>query len=139
MIHQATEFKQRNDGFNRQVQTLVEHLETLRAESEKDQRTAAQLEEIRAALKRELSFQNGIHSALVTTILDKIVVKKGSSKEKIYLDIHLKFGGPLEAAFNRNDLSLCFTRPRRGKAEGRIWPDGGRAVFRRQSKIINIH
>ena len=108
----TAEFKQRNDGFNRQVQALEQRLEALRAETEKDQRTAAQLEEIRTVLERELSFQNGINSALVTTILDKIVVKKTSTKEKIYLDIHLKFGGLWEAAFSRENSSLCFTRPR---------------------------
>lgn len=108
----TAEFKQRNDGFNRQAQALEERLEALRAEAEKGQRTAEQMEEIRAALERELTFQNGIHSALVTTILDKIVVKKNSTKEEIHLDIHLKSGGPWEAAFNRMDSSLCFTRPR---------------------------
>ena len=108
----TAEFKQRNDGFNQQAQALEERLEALQAEAEKGQRTVEQLEEIRAALEQELSFQNGIHSALVTTILDKIVVKKNSTKEEIHLDIHLKFGGPWEAAFNRANPSLCFTRPR---------------------------
>ena len=67
---------------------------------------------IRTALERELTFQNGVNSALVTTILDKIVVKKSSIKEEIHLDIHLKFGGPWEAVFNREHPSLCFTRPK---------------------------
>ncbi len=108
----TAEFKQRNDGFNQQVQALEERLESLQTEAEKGQRTAAQLEEIRAALEHELTFQNGINSALVTTILDKIVVKKDSTKERIHLDIHLKFGGPWEAAFSRADFSLCFIRPK---------------------------
>lgn len=106
------EFKQRNDGFNQQAQALEERLAVLRAEAEKGQRTSVHLEEIRAALERELTFQNGIRSALVTTILDKIVVKRNSTKEKIQLDIYLKFGGPWEAALNRTNPSLCFTRPK---------------------------
>ena len=106
------EFKLRIFGFNQQAQALEERLEALRAEAEKGQRTTAQLEEIRTALEQELSFKNGVNSALVTTILDKIVVKKASTKEEIHLDIHLKFGGPWEAAFNRTDSSLCFTRPK---------------------------
>ena len=134
------EFKQRNNGFNQQAQALEERLEALRAEAEKGQRTAARLEEIRAALKRELSFQNGVHSSLVTTILDPIVVQKNSTKEEIRLDIHLKFGGPWESAFNRADSSLCFTRPRRGEARGeKIWKDMGQAVFRRCSGNIVYH
>ncbi len=108
----TAEFKQRNDGFNQQAQALEERLEALQAEAEKGRRTAEQLEEIRAALERELSFQNGINSALVTTILDKIVVKKDSTKERIHLDIYLKFGGPWEAALNRANSFLCFTRPK---------------------------
>lgn len=135
----TAEFKQRNDGFNQQAQALEERLEALQAEAEKGRRTAEQLEEIRAALEKELSFQNGIHSALVTTILDKIVVKKHSTREKICLDIHLKFGGPWEAAFDRADPSLCFTRPRRSEAEGKIFRSGGQAVFWRQGKMVNIH
>ena len=87
-------------------------MEVLRAEAEKGRRTAVQLEEIRAALERALTFQDGISSTLVTTILDKIVVKKNSTKEEIHLDIHLKFGGPWEAAFDRANPSLCFTRPK---------------------------
>ena len=108
----TAEFKQRNDGFNQQIQALEERLEILRAEAEKGRQTGAQLEKIRTALERKLSFQNGINSALVTTILDKIVVKKTSTKEEIHLDVHLKFGGPWEAAFHRADSSVCFTRPR---------------------------
>ena len=90
----TAEFKQRNDGFNEQMTILEGRRAALRAEAEKDRRTPAQLEEIRAALEQELSFSNSINSALVTTILDKIVVKKGSTKEELHLDIHLKSGGP---------------------------------------------
>ena len=69
-----------------------------------------QLNEIRAALEAELNFRNGVNSALVTTILDHIVVRKESTKQEIHLDIHLKFGGPWEAAFQREKSSLRFTR-----------------------------
>ena len=103
-----TEFKQRNDGFNEQVEVLEERLSAIQAEAVKGKQTTAQLEDIRTALEQELTFQNGINSALVTTILDKIVVKKGSTKEKIHLDIHLKFGGPWRAVFDREKSSVCF-------------------------------
>ncbi|MCI8537394.1 MAG: recombinase family protein, partial [Oscillospiraceae bacterium] len=104
----TAEFKQRNDGFNEQAKVLEERLAALRAEAEKGQQTAAQMEEIRAALEEELTFQNGVNSALVTTILDKIVVKKGSTREVLHLDIHLKFGGPWRAVFDRKKSSVCF-------------------------------
>ena len=103
------EFKQRNDGFNDQVRLLEEKRTALQAEAEKGRRTATQLEEIRTVLEQELSFQNGVNSALVTTILDHIVVKKCSTKEVLHLDIHLKFGGPWGAAFDREKSSFRCT------------------------------
>jgi len=106
------EFKGRNDGFNQQVKALEEKRKLLRAEAEKGRQTTVQLGEIRSVLEQELTFQNGVNSALVATIVDHVVVKKGSTKEKIHLDIHLKFGGPWEAVFERENSSLCFTRLR---------------------------
>ena len=103
------EFKQRNDGFNEQVRVLEEKRTALQAEAEKGRRTEAQLEEIRSALEEELSFRKGINSSLVTTILDKIMVKKGSTREVLRLDIFLKFGGPWEAVFDRNNSSFRCT------------------------------
>ncbi|MCI8478169.1 MAG: recombinase family protein, partial [Oscillospiraceae bacterium] len=102
------EFKQRNDGFNEQIKTLEEKLAAIQLESEKGRQTTAQLGEIRTALEQELAFQNGINSALVTTILDKIVVKKRSTKEELHLDIHLKFGGPWGVVFERENSSFRF-------------------------------
>ena len=108
----TAEFKQRNDTFNQQIHELERQVEILRAEEEKSQISVEQLGKIKAALEAELSFQNGVNSALVATILDHIVVKKGSTKEEIHLDIHLKFGGPYGVVFDRENSSFCFTRPR---------------------------
>ena len=102
------EFKQRNDGFNEQIKTLEEKLAVIQMESEKGKQTTAQLGEIRTTREQELAFQNGINSALVTTILDKIVVKKGSTKEELHLDIHLKFGAPWGGVFERENSSFRF-------------------------------
>ena len=104
------EFKQRNDAFNQQIHELERQMGLLKAEEEKSQISVEQLEKIKAALEVELSFQNGINSALVTTILDHIVVKKGSTKEKVRLDIYLKFGDPYGVVFDRENSSFCFTR-----------------------------
>lgn len=109
-IISMAEFKQRNDGFNQQVEALEDRLTALQAEAEKGQKAAEQLGEIRSALEQELSFQNDINSALVTTILDHIVVKKSSTKEEIHLDIHLKFGDPCGVVFDRPNSSFRFNR-----------------------------
>ncbi len=102
------EFKRRNDGFNEQIKALEERLEHLTAEEQKSKRSVEQLDKIKVALEQELSFKNGINSQLVTTILDHIVVKKGSAKKEVHLDIHLKFGDPFEVVFQRENSSFCF-------------------------------
>ncbi len=104
----TAEFKRRNDGFNEQAAALEEKLSALQAEEEKKRQTKTQLEEVRSALEQELSFQNGVNSALVTTILDHIVVKKDSTKEELLLDIHLKFGDPYGVVFDKKNSSFCF-------------------------------
>ena len=84
----------------------------LRTEEEKCQVSAVQMGKIKTALEEELSFQKGINSALVTTILDHIVVKKASTREEVHLDIYLKFGDPYGVVFDRENDSFCFTSPR---------------------------
>lgn len=103
----TAEFKQRNDGFNRQTRALGEKLAAIQEEAAKGRQTASQMEAVRAALEEELSFQNGVNSALTATILDHIVVKKSSTKEELHLDIYLKFGGPWRAVFDRRNSSFC--------------------------------
>ena len=102
------EFKRRNDGFNEQIKGLEERLELLKTEEQKSKRSVEQLDKIKTALEKELSFENGIHSELVTTILEHIVVKTGSTREEVHLDIHLKFGDPYGVIFNRKNSSFRF-------------------------------
>lgn len=104
------EFKRRNDGFNEQIEKLEQQLAALQIEEQKNKRSAEQLEKIKTALEQELSFENGINSELVTTILDHIVVKKGSTKKEVHLDIHLKFGDPYAVVLDREKMSVCFNR-----------------------------
>ena len=108
----TSEFKQRNDAFNQQIHGLEGQLEILKAEEEKSQISVEQLEKIKAVLEDELSFQNGINSTLVTTILDHIVVKKDSTREEVHLDFYLKLGDPYGVVFDRENSSFCFTRPK---------------------------
>ena len=102
----VAEFKSRNEAFNQQLRTLETQLATIQIEEERQKTAALDYTKIRAALDRELSFTDGINSNLVATILEKIVVKKESTKEEIHLDIYLKLGAKFEAilpsaSFNR--------------------------------------
>jgi hypothetical protein len=114
----VTEFKSRNEAFNQQLRTLESQLATIQIEEEQQKNAALDLGKIRAALDRELSFTDGINSSLVSTILDKIIVKKESTKEEIYLDIYLKMFGNFEkiaysASFNRAKNTTPTHRTRR--------------------------
>ncbi|WP_251316555.1 recombinase family protein [Flintibacter muris] len=136
----TAEFKQRNDGFNEQAKVLEERLAVLQSEAEKGQQTTAQLQEIRSALEEELTFQNSVNSAVVTTILDKIIVKKGSTKEELHLEIHLKFGGPCGVVFNRENSSFRFNPCLTEQAKGReLWKAKGQASFRDYGRNMVCH
>ena len=104
------EFKRRNDGFNEQIRELGERLEHIKTEEQKSKSSVEQLDKIKTVLEQELSFANGINSELVATILDHRVVKKGSTREEVYLDIYLKFGGPYRAVFDRENSSFRINR-----------------------------
>ena len=58
------------------------------------------MDAIRRKLDKELSFTDGINTALVATILDKVIVKKESTKEEIHLEIILKLGQRFEAIYS---------------------------------------
>ena len=93
----VAEFKSRNEAFNKQIRTLEAQLATICAEESRQKEKAFDPGKVRAELDKELSFTDGINSGLVTTILDKIIVKKESTKEEIHLDIYLKLGDKFEA------------------------------------------
>ena len=103
-----TEFKSRNEAFNQQLRTLETQLSSICIEEERKKAASLDTDKIRDALEAELSFTGGINSNLVATILEKIVVKKESTKEVILLDIALKFGTKFQAVFP----SASFNRTR---------------------------
>ena len=111
----VAEFKSRNETFNQQLRTLETQLATIQIEEERQKNAALDLDKIRAALDKELSFADGINSSLVSTILEKIVVKKESTKEEIHLDIYLKLGAKFEAILP----PACFSRARSITPRGR--------------------
>ena len=93
------EFKERNDGLNDQLKAQESQLATIRKEQSKASSRELDIAAIRQELEKQLSFEGEINSALVATILDKIIVKKESTKEEIHLDIYLKLGQKFEAVY----------------------------------------
>ena len=110
----TAEFKSRNEAFNQQMKALETQLATVQIEEQRQKASAMDFGKIREALNRELSFDGEINSNLVATILDRVVVKKESTKEEIHLDIYLKLGAKFEAVFPSGGFSRArSTTPRR--------------------------
>ncbi len=93
------EFKERNDAFNVQILECQGKLTAIRQEEENRSSEELDIPAIRQALDEALHFTGEIDTALVATILDKVVVKKESTKDAIHLDIFLKLGSTYEAVY----------------------------------------
>lgn len=93
------EFKERNDAFNAQIQECQGKLTAIRQEEENQSSEELDIPAIRRALDEALRFTGEIDTALVATILDRVVVKKESTKDAIHLDIFLKLGSTYEAVY----------------------------------------
>lgn len=92
-------FKERNDAFNAQILACQGKLTAIRQEEESRSSEELDIPAIRQALDEALSFTGNIDTALVATILDRVVVKRESTKDAIRLDIFLKLGGVYEAVY----------------------------------------
>lgn len=93
------EFKERNDAFNAQIQECQGKLTAILQEEENQSSEELDIPAIRRALDEALRFTGEIDTALVATILDRVVVKKESTKDDIHLDIFLKLGSTYEAVY----------------------------------------
>ena len=93
------EFKERNDAFNVHILECHGKLTAIRQEEENQSSEELDIPAIRQALDEALRFTGEIDTALVATILDKVVVKKESTKDAIHLDIFLKLGSTYEAVY----------------------------------------
>ncbi len=108
----TTEFKQRNDALNEQIRNYEAQMKTVCDEEEKNAGGTLDEAEIRRVLEQELSFDGEINSALAASILDKVVVKKESTKQEIHLDIYLKLGQQYEAVYAPKKTSASIIRLR---------------------------
>lgn len=93
------EFKERNDAFNAQILECQGKLTAIRQEEENRSSEELDIPAIRQALDEALRFTGEIDTALVATILDRVVVKRESTKDDIHLDIFLKLGSTYEAVY----------------------------------------
>jgi len=119
------EFKERNDAFNAQILECQGKLTAIRQEEENQSSEELDIPAIRRALDEALRFTGEIDTALVATILDKVVVKKESTKDNIYLDIFLKLGSTYEAVYTPLKHTAGITS---------LKPDNARGNFLRRTE-----
>ena len=112
------EFKERNDAFNAQILACQGKLTAIRQEEESRSSEELDIPAIRQALDRALSFTGDIDTALVATILDRVVVKRESTKDAIRLDIFLKLGGVYEAVYTPLKHTASITGLKTDNARG---------------------
>ena len=108
----TAEFRQRNDALNEQIRNCESRLTRVCAEEAKHAPAALNVAEIRRTLEKELDFDTGRNSALAASILEKIVVKKESTKTEIHLDIYVKPGQQYEAVYTPEKHSASIIRLR---------------------------
>ena len=106
------EFKDRNDALNVQLKNQESQLAAIQQEQAKVGSQELDIDAIRKELDAQLSFTGEINSALVATILDKIIVKKESTKEEIHLDIYLKLGHKYEAVYSPQNVLTGINPPK---------------------------
>jgi hypothetical protein len=106
------EFKERNDSLNDLLKEQESQLAAIHQEQTKAGSQELDIDAIRKELNAQLSFEGGINTALVATILDKIIVKKESTKEEIHLDIYLKLGQKYEAIYSPQNVLTGINPPR---------------------------
>ena len=114
------EFKKRNDALNVRLRECESQLDAIQKEEERVGDGKLNEAEIRRVLERELSFEGEANPALLTTILERIVVKKESTKEEIHLDIYLKLGQQYEAIYSPHNLPTSINRLRNTMPRRRI-------------------
>ena len=101
------EFKKRNDTLNAKLDKVYTQLESIKQEQEKSNETSASLEKIKTALEKELSFENGVNSELVASIVEKIIVINTGNKNHVKLEIHLAMGDKIPIEYEQIHASVC--------------------------------
>ena len=101
------EFKKRNDTLNTKIEQIHSQLGVVNLEQKKSVETSSNYEKIKQALEAELSFENGVNSELVASVVEKIIVKNTGSKTHVKLEIHLTMGDKIPIEYEKSRLSVC--------------------------------
>ena len=99
------EFYNRNEKLNADINALRIQGEKLKKEPDKKPNDKEALHTLSELIKKKalLADEKGV-SEIVTIALEKIVVHKTGTKDKVKLELHFRFSNPYEIEFNRKNI-----------------------------------
>ena len=106
------EFQKCSDGLKERLRLLEERLAQAASEAEKEKNAKAHAAEIRSVLEEKLSLRGEPDAKLLTAILDHVAVKRESTRDDVFLEIHLRWGAVYYAHITKAEIFLCDTRSR---------------------------
>lgn len=116
------EFKVRNNRLNEQVSDLERQIKVFQRQEGDEKLTQIDPKVLEKALWEELRFENGVHSEVTASILEKVIVCEGSSEKEIHLEIHLRLGRTVSADFLRSPFVFCDSSLKRCAAKDQSCP-----------------
>lgn len=84
------EFSKRNNEFNSQIKEYESRVNDLIRERDKTEDLSKKAEFLRSAIEKKMEFDNGIDTAVIDNILEKIIVNRTDDDKVVDLDIYLK-------------------------------------------------
>jgi DNA invertase Pin-like site-specific DNA recombinase len=107
------EFHERNQGFNSQAEKLDNDIVIINEEISKNKLVKNNMDYIKKALSKELTFDSNLDD-FIKLFIEKVIVSKiDNDRGKIKLDIILKFGNPLEVNATKKigDFNFQLSKP----------------------------
>lgn len=104
----AREFRQRNEGFNRQIAELEGQLARRAAEQGGTGPDCADPGQLREALAEELALRGPERARLAALVLDRAVVLEGSDDREIDLMLYLRPGPTVPVHISRSPFAFRF-------------------------------
>ncbi len=101
------EFKVRNNRLNEQISDLERKIKVFQQQEGNEKLTQVDPKVLEKAMWEELRFENGVHSEVTASIMEKVIVCEGNGEKEIHLEIHLRLGQTVSVDFLRGPFVFC--------------------------------
>lgn len=104
------EFESRNNSFNAELVSLKARIEDLETQERKNVEVEESVEALRKIIAKEIDFKDGFDNSIIDSLLDKVEVFKGETKNEIDVKVYFKVvDDSLEYRINRgrNNTTVC--------------------------------